>query len=632
MLFDSGCAIIKLTFGDALGIALAKQAVQSGNNDSTLLGRYMKMFNESWGYAESNYHKRWANNWKLYNNKRVHRSHKGVVDAFVPMVRSTVDTIIASLFGSNPMVNYIPNHPDQEADTKVLNEMYADFARRDNWVQKNKANGRQGVITGNLCAYYEYVPDKSGGYVHKVNVPVRDMIIDPHSHGLDDCEYVGRRLFASKTQLEQEVIYDAETGKQVKRYKNLEQVSKDGNGAGLESDKQTKDQVLGSTVSSDSNQIELIEIWTHKRVVVIANRRAIIEDRENPYYTLAKAQYEQRKTEHEYAKLKYAEEKLVWDNNREMRLQATGEDTGDFQGEPVGEFDEIFDEKHAGLLPFAHGRMYQDISLPYGDGDVDIIADMQELLNELTNLSIEAGLYTVFPEKTIDPKYAGNADDLDPFPGKIYPIPDGAMSWNNPPQIPANIFNERINIKDEMREATAVSQISKGVTATDNTTATEIKATLGRGDSRIQEKAQTLANDFFAQEASIVLKLVQLYAPDELWVRTTQDANVSFEQINPRKFLGEYAPMVTLDVQKKLEESEARENMMQVYQMLIADPTNNLTKIKEYCLPKILPDFTPEQITEMTTPAQTEAAQGSIVQALPEQSGDVSTEIIGETL
>lgn len=541
------------------------------------MSRYLEMFNNAWKYAEQNYHARWQNNWELYHNKRVSRSHDGVVHTFVPLVRSSVDTIVASLFNSNPAINYIPNHPDQEADTKVLNELYADFARKDRWVQKNKVGGRQGIITGNFCTYYEWVSDKSGGYVHKINVPVRDMIIDPTSHGFEDWKYVGRRIFASLKSLKKETIYDAQKDEYVPRYQNLEQVVGGGGETGdYESDKSKKDQSLGSVAPSNKDEVELIEIWTNKEVVVIANRKTIIEARENPYYTLEKSAYEQRKLDHE---LKLA------------------------LGEDLGEFDEKIDEERAGLLPFAHGRMYEDISLPYGDSDVDIISEQQELLNDLTEMALEAGLYALYPERTIDPAYTSLIDDLEPGPGKVFPVPDGAMRWNNPAPLPSGIFNERANIKDEIREAVSVSQISKGVAATDDITATEIKATLGRGDIRIQEKAQTLANDFFVQEARIVLRLVQLYAPEEMYVRTVQDARVSFEEVDPTKFLGEYTPMVTLDVQKRYEENEEKEANLQAYQILIQDPTNNLAAVKKHLLPKIIPSLSKEQIAEIITPA-----------------------------
>ena len=457
---------------------MAERSEKSDGKDaSKLLGKYLAMFTESWEYAQQNYHTIWENNWKLYRNIRTQHNYPSTVETFVPMVNSTVNTIVASLFSTVPTVRYIPNYTDQEADTKVLNEIYQDFARRDGWNLKNKINGRQGVITGNYCAYYEWTPSKDGGYVHKVIVPVRDMIIDPQATSSEDWRYVGRRFFATKKQLKAEKIYDFETGKMVPRYKNLNDIEPGGGVGGVdsESDKNVKDQALGTTAPGASDQIELIEIWTRERVAVIANRSVLIEEKENPHYALEKSKFEQRKTEHELERL--------------VTLQKTGED--------IGEFKEEFDTKHAGLLPFAHGSEYKDVSLIYGSSDVDIIADSQELLNTLTDLNIESVLYTLYPEKTIDPKYASSIDDLNPAPGKVYPLPAGAVQWNNPPVIPQNAFNERANIKTEIREAASVSEISKGITATDSTTATEIKAMLAQADIRIQEKAQNLADGFY---------------------------------------------------------------------------------------------------------------------------------------
>lgn len=552
--------------GDVFGLDLTEQKKkQSGEKDAEL-AKWLSKFERSWNYAKQNYHQKWENNWKLYHNIRVKRSHDGVVKTFVPMVNSAVNTIVAELFNSNPLVNYRPNHPDQEADTKVLNEIYSDFALRDNWVQKNKINGRQGLITGNFCAFYEWVEERNGGYVHKINIPIRDMIIDPSSSSYEDWRYVGRRFFADKKSLEEETIYDFKTDSYKKRYKNLDEVVSGGKDE--DDDKSKKDQAIGS-IDNDKDRVELIEIWTKEHVVVIANRTTIIEERENPHYSIAKSQLAQRKVE---AKIR---------------------------GESVDEHDKI-----DGLLPFAHGRIYADISLPYGDSDVDIIADQQELLNELTELNIEALLYTLYPEKTLDPKFSEWIDDMDPAPGKIYPLPNGAMVWNNPPSIPTGITQERLNIKDEIRESSAISRISKGASATDSTTATEIRNMLGQMDSRIQEKAQTLANEFFFQEAKIVLKLIQLYAPEQMWVRTLQDANVSFTEVNPRAFLGEYTPMITLGVQRKLQESEERDSYTQAYQILIQDPTNNLPALKRIMFRKMFPELTQEEIEQIIEPPE----------------------------
>lgn len=553
--------------GDVFGLNLTEQKKKQSGEKDTKLTKWLSKFEHSWNYAKQNYHQKWENNWKLYRNIRVKRSHDGVVQTFVPMVNSAVNTIVAELFNSNPLVNYVPNHPDQEADTKVLNEIYADFALRDNWVQKNKVNGRQGLITGNFCAFYEWIEDRDGGYVHKINIPIRDMIIDPSSSSYEDWKYVGRRFFADKKSLEEETIYDFKTDSYKKRYKNLDEVISGGNDE--EDDKSKKDQMIGS-IDDNKDRVELIEIWTHKKVVVIANRNTIIEERENPHYAMARSQQAQRKAE----------------------AQINGED---FAEE---------DEKIEGLLPFTHGRIYADISLPYGDSDVDIIADQQELLNDLTELNLEALLYTLYPEKTLDPKFSEWIDDMDPAPGKIHLLPKGAMSWNNPPTIPNGISQERLNIKDEIRESSAISRISKGASATGSTTATEIKNMLGQMDSRIQEKAQTLANEFFFQEAKIVLKLIQLYAPEQMWVRTLGDAKVSFDEVNPRQFLGEYTPMITLDIQRKLQRSEEREAYTQAYQILIQDPTNNLQTLKKIMFRKMFPDLTQEEIEQIITPPE----------------------------
>ena len=169
-----------------------------------------------------------------------------------------------------------------------------------------------------------------------------------------------------------------------------------------------------------------------------------------------------------------------------------------------------------------------------------------------------------------------------------------------------------MNIKDEIREAVAISEVTKGVSTTDKTTATEIKAQVGQADRRITEKAQTLANDFFFQEATIVFKMLQLYAPEELYVRTIEDATVSFERVDMSRFIGEYTPMVTLDVQRRYEEAQQQEAYLEAYQMIIQDPTNNLQAAKEILYKKMMPSLTEDEIERIITPAPAPQPQALI--------------------
>ena len=579
---------------------MAKKPTTTTKKDNPVLSRFLKYFTDSWTYAQQNYHQTWERNWKLYRNIRTEKNHPGTIECFVPMVNSTVNTIVASLFNSNPSVKYLPNRADQNEETDILNDVYQDFARRDGWALKNKINGRQGIITGNYFAYYEWQPDDNGGFVHKEIIPIRDAILDPNAHNIADAKYVGRRFFTSKKELENTLIFNPETGKMEKRYKDLDNVTENATDGGLDaqSDKAIKDTALGSVSPNKGSQVEVIEIWTHEEVCVIANQQTVIEYRENPYFALNKSKFEQRK--------------LAWELERYQKLQQSA------GAEDIGEFKEEFNKKSAGLIPFAHGCDYPDVSLIYGSSDVDIIADEQELLNTLTELNIEAVLYQLYPERRIDPKFAGKLDNLDPMPGKVYPLPAGAMDWNNPPTIPTNAFAERNNIKGEIRESASVSEISKGITATDSTTATEIKAMLGQADVRIREKADNLAQGFFMQEATIVFKLLKLYADDNYMIRKVGDNGVKFETVEMSKFIGDYTPMVTLDVQAQLEKSEKQEAYTNAFQMIIADPTNNLAEAKRIMYPKMMPELTQEEIAAIITPQQPQQPQ--MAQPVPQMA------------
>lgn len=582
---------------------MAKKPTTTTKKDNPVLSRFLKYFTDSWTYAQQNYHQTWERNWKLYRNIRTEKNHPGTIECFVPMVNSTVNTIVASLFNSNPSVKYLPNRADQNEETDILNDVYQDFARRDGWALKNKINGRQGIITGNYFAYYEWQPDDNGGFVHKEIIPIRDAILDPNAHNIADAKYVGRRFFTSKKELENTLIFNPETGKMEKRYKDLDNVTENATDGGLDaqSDKAIKDTALGSVSPNKGSQVEVIEIWTHEEVCVIANQLTVIEYRENPYFALNKSKFEQRK--------------LAWELERYQKLQQSA------GAEDIGEFKEEFNKKSAGLIPFAHGCDYPDVSLIYGSSDVDIIADEQELLNTLTELNIEAVLYQLYPERRIDPKFAGKLDNLDPMPGKVYPLPAGAMDWNNPPTIPTNAFAERNNIKGEIRESASVSEISKGITATDSTTATEIKAMLGQADVRIREKADNLAQGFFMQEATIVFKLLKLYADDNYMIRKVGDNGVKFESVEMSKFIGDYTPMVTLDVQAQLEKSEKQEAYTNAFQMIIADPANNLAEAKRIMYPKMMPELTQEEIAAIITPTQPQQpVQPQMAQPVPQMA------------
>jgi len=74
----------------------------------------VKNFETAWNYTNTNYHEKWFNAWKLYNNQRVDEGYNGISKTFVPMVFSTIETMVASLAGSRPRFDYRPTKREQE--------------------------------------------------------------------------------------------------------------------------------------------------------------------------------------------------------------------------------------------------------------------------------------------------------------------------------------------------------------------------------------------------------------------------------------------------------------------------------------------------------------------------------------
>ena len=101
-------------------------------------------------------------------------------------------------------------------------------------------------------------------------------------------------------------------------------------------------------------------------------------------------------------------------------------------------------------------------------------------------------------------------------------------------------------------------------------------------------------------------------------IRKVGDNGVKFETVEMSKFIGDYTPMVTLDVQAQLEKSEKQEAYTNAFQMIIADPTNNLAEAKRIMYPKMMPELTQEEIAAIITPQQ--PVQPQMAQPVPQMT------------
>lgn len=515
------------------------------------LSKVLGDFKSAWDYTSGSWHQRWQNNHYLYNNKRIKKGYQGITDAFVPMVFSTIETLTSALFGSKPKFNYMPpqDRPDQKTD--ILNGLLDFYWEKDQWSLKIINTGRGMMKLGTSVDYFYWDND----HPCMINVPIRDFFIDPTASSINDAHYMGRRYLTTKDDLKTYEVVNPDTGEMEPKYNNLAAIQEESGSKGDNTDKQEKDMWYGSTVQEpEKHQIEVIEYWTMDRVISVANRSVVIEDREN--YFLAKA----RANGVEYPK---------------------------------------------GLMPFSVARDYVDESLFYAKGEIDFIGDHQELLNDITNQNIDSISFTLNQMYTLDPKYSHMLNQIENLPGAVYPVDKDALSPIMQRPIPPDAFNERQNIKNEIRETTASNEIVKGVgqDTSANATATEINAQIAGAGQRIGLKVTQIENEYFQRMARIVFEMVKLYVTEPMMVRIVGKDGARWEEFDPEEFQGEYEPSVQLDIEIQNQKKEDADKAQALMAAFMGDPEVNQVELKKMVLQRGF-DLDPDEVDKLMTPPE----------------------------
>jgi hypothetical protein len=520
-----------------------------------------KDFKSSWDYCVGSWHARWQNNHYLYNNQRVKRGYDGITDTFVPMTFSTVETMASALFGTKPKFDYLPprDKPDQKTD--ILNALLDHYWDKDQWSLKIINTGKGMLKLGTSVDYFAWDRD----HPVLINVPIRDFFIDPMATSLDNARYMGRRFLTTKKDLEtfEVVDLDAEPDENgdypmKKKYSNLNKV-KPGK-TEENTDKQEKDIWYGSTIAEpEKEQVEVIEYWTEDKVVSVANREIVIEDNENYFKAKDRA-----------------------NGNKFPR----------------------------GILPFADARDYMDESLFYAKGEIDFILDEQELLNDITNQNVDAVTFALNPMYALKPEYAHLINEIENLPGAVYPVPPDALQPIVMATVPASAFNERQNLKNEIRETTASNEVVKGApTQGSNTTATEINAQIAGAGQRINLKVTQIENGYFHRMAKIVFAMIKLYVTEPMMVRIMGKDGAKWEQFDPSEFQGDYEPRVQLDVtiqnKKQLQANQAKD-MIAAY---MNNPVINQEELAKLTLQRAF-DLDPDEVAALVQPQAPPMAPG----------------------
>lgn len=552
---------------------MAKKNTKPKAAPDDLVQTVVNDFNSSWDYRTSSWHPKWDDMNKLYNSERVYVGYNGISDTFVPMSYSLVETMVAATSGDKPGVEYIATKPEQNTNTEVLNGLFSYYWDLDQWtpklIQHNRGLFKFG--TSVLKVYWDID--------HPVInvIPLRDYFCDPTAtfFNRNNARFMGHRFLADKTDLANEKVIDPETGELVPKYKNLEKLG-DSFETGENTDKQAKDIDMGSTLSGSAknNQIEVICYETLDKVIYVGNREQIIYEHDN-----------------------YFKERQV----------TLGHEN------PTGMFSYIVD------------AYSPDESQLYGKSVIDPIAKHQELLNDLTNQNIDAVSWSIDPEMELDPQYASYLGKMKSATGNVYPFKPGSYQAVQKPLLPTNVFNERTNIKNEIRETTAVDEITKGIAATGaDTTATEVKAQVAQSGRRFALVVSMLENGGYYQLAKLVFQLIQLYVTTPTMVRVLGEKGINWQMFNPEIFKGDYEPRIKLQATLQDEKNHKMRDLKELYTAMLGNPFVDQAALTRYIIQKGF-NLEPDEVEGLVKP-QDQIAKD--VESQGDQKGKPPNELI----
>lgn len=557
---------------------------KSGSSDDTLT-KAMKLVNRWLAYRKQLIPS-WERDTKLYNNERVSKHYEGVADTFVPMTFSTIETMYSALATGDLSTDFVPQDiykylkdrlkpgfVDNGEETfeqylvraiknaisggviedeslEVINALYDFYYDDDDWGKKSASMIKSGLRIGNGSLWMTW----ENGAPHITVVPFPDFIFDPDATDDRSCRFMGRRYLASLSEMRKEQIVNPITGKAKKRY-NLKGISSRSTPptSNEKTDKQLKEEMLfGSTRGDDdkNDQVEVIELRYDDRMVTIVNRKCVAEDVENPIITQAK-----------------------------LRDIST---------------DDLI------LLPGITWANYEDDSLYIGKSETSVFWKEQERLNDSTNQKSDAVTRALLQQQRADPALKSQKNSFN-VPGAVIWASANQYEPMPPAQVPGAAFSEEMSIKNNIRESTATGQLSRGVGSTKDMTATEANIEVAGSSQRLEIKVESLTRGPFKRMALLALQYIRLFVVDPFIIPQKENSGINPLLYDPSRYDFPLKPKVTLTVsaknQRREEQAEARES----YQLLIADPTNNLEETKKIMLPKMV-SLDKDEIRRIITP------------------------------
>jgi hypothetical protein len=533
------------------------------------------MFEDSKKYVDTGHRTNWDKYFKVYKGQRVSRNYEGIADPVIRESHTIIETLVANIASGYPKFSFVTTNEEQSKDTEVLNEMMDYYMECNEMALKNQEWVREMLLYGTGILGVEW----REGEPFIFNIPLRDFFFDPTSTGmvqtLNPARYAGYEYLADKEMLKREKIYDAEKNAWVSRYNHLDDLGpteKKGGANGAKGmDKDFKDMFAKSTLGEKAteNQIHVIKLYdlSTGRLVEIGNKKEFIYNR--PTWC-------QRKEE----------TRAVW-------LEVDGVEVRSSQ-----KLDEI-----KPFLPFCILRDYIDSSQFLGSGEMELLVDDAELLNDYEAMQVDNNAYQNTPMYWIDPQFADLAPEIETIPGAVYPIPRNAMGALERPQLTGDLDQKQDRILQRMRRATAADEVIQGTnTAGSRTTATEVSTTLQQAQTRFSTKISNLESEGYAQLALLIFKMVQIFVTKKTAIRIVGKMGVVFKDFDPWEYNGKWQAHAQLDTTIKQNQVEVGLKDQSVYESLKDNSAINQVELARWWVKKKDPTVTDEMFNSWILP------------------------------
>jgi len=533
-----------------------------------------ELMSESSTYM-SNHKDKWADYYKSYKGERILRTYDGQSDVIVREAHTIIETIVSNIASGLPEFKFVPTTVEQSKETDVLNNYVKWVLLQNRFAIKQQSWVRDMALYGNGFLHVGVGDDKGTPKIE--NIPARDIIIDPNSTDITNAQYMGHSYFADIATLESATIYDPEKDAYVKRYKKLNSVKENAKkkSEGKDKlDKEFKDQFNGSTLGDEAikRQVRVSRIYHLPTGMMyeIANGETVIYEGAIPF---------QRK-------------------ESEVKIQRPDADGN--MVESIKKLEEI-----KPFLPYAPARNLIDASQFLAEGDMAIIMNDSELLSDIASMDMDNAMLINTPMWQIDPAFADLAPEIESISGSVYPIPKGALTPLDRPNIGPDLAMKMNMTENRMRRSTAADDAVQGVAqAKSRTTATEISSQLVKAQDRFGVKITNLESEGFAQLGQIIMKILQIFVTQETIIKVVGPMGVEFKNYDPYEYDGEFEVNVLLDSTLKRQQMEVGQKNNQLFQLFSDDPQGlfNPIEVKRWMAKTVDPSMTDDKFNAMLAP------------------------------